>query len=230
MRGQLRIEEASAEPGPYHCVTLLLGATDTRPAQALRYYDVWAWGEIRALESSELQRAAPALATMGEEPLDPAWGAAGFAVRLNGRRTAIKSTLLDQSVVAGIGNIYADESLFRARIHPTRPARSLTDGEIGRLVAAVRSVLTEAVDGGGTASEDYFDVDGRPGRFRPVVYGRGGEPCPTCGAALSRTRIGGRGTVYCASCQPDGAVGGEADSPTRGGPKESEILAAGNLP
>jgi len=202
MRGHIRVEDAATEPGPYHCVALGLEA-GSGERRALRFYDVWTWGEFRALTPEELERTVPALAEMGEEPLDATWSSAVFASKLRGRRTAIKPTLLDQTVLAGVGNIYADESLFRAKINPTRPANTLSNGEAERLAEAVRTVLTEAGDGGGTTSDNYFDVAGLPGRVQPLVYYRGGEPCKVCGTALTRIRLGGRGTVFCARCQPE---------------------------
>lgn len=200
MRGQLRVENAVSEPGLYHCVSLLLEDAN-RNRQVLRFYDMWTWGEFRALQKSEIVTLAPSLASMGDEPLEPGWGAVSLKAKLQKRRTAIKPALLDQTVVAGIGNIYADESLFRSRIHPERPANSLTAEEIERLVDSIRVVLTSAVAGGGTTSDNYFDVAGQPGRFTPQVYERGGESCNVCGTVLSRIRLGGRGTVFCERCQ-----------------------------
>jgi len=203
MRGHVRIEEnAASVPGPYLCVTLYLeNLSEPFDTVALRFYDMWTWGEMRALYPEECEREAPGLFEMGEEPLDAAWGADALAAKLRTRKSAIKPTLLDQTVVAGVGNIYADESLFRAGIRPTRPSCTLTQGETERLASAVRSVLSEAVNGGGTASDEFFDVAGRPGRFVPQVYDRGGKPCPRCGTELMRIRLGGRGTVFCDRCQ-----------------------------
>jgi formamidopyrimidine-DNA glycosylase len=208
MRGQLLLEEAGGEPGPYHCVTLRLsgnnGVAEGEGGEAtdLRFYDMWTWGEMRALTADELAEAAPALAEMGPEPLEPDWGGEQLAAALAGRRTAVKPTLLDQTVVAGVGNIYADESLFRAGINPRRPAKSLSAAEADRLAREIRAVLTEAVEGGGTTSDEYVDLAGAVGRYTPRVYDRGGEPCPNCGTALTRIKLGGRGTVFCGGCQP----------------------------
>lgn len=201
MRGQLLVESSESEAGKYHCVTLML-ENENGKREALRFYDMWTWGEFRALKDEEFAALVPSLAAMGEEPLDAAWGAIRLGMQLRKRKSPIKPTLLNQTVVAGIGNIYADESLFRAGIHPERPANSLTAEETERLADSVRSILTSAVDGGGTTSDNYFDLEGRPGRFTPQVYDRGGEPCRVCGTALSRIRLGGRGTVFCETCQP----------------------------
>jgi len=203
MRGQLLLEEFGSEAGPYHCVTLSLdGNNAVAGSTVLRFYDMWTWGEMRALTEDELAEAAPGLAEMGPEPLEADWDGEVLRAALAGRRTAIKPTLLDQAVVAGVGNIYADESLFRAGIHPQRMAKSLSDVETERLARSIREVLTEAVEGGGTTSDEYVDLGGTVGRYTPRVYDRGGEPCPQCGTALTRIKLGGRGTVFCGSCQP----------------------------
>lgn len=195
MRGQLLLERTSALPGKYHCVSL--GLNDGRD---LRFYDMWTWGEMRALTEAELATST-GLAGMGREPLEAGWGAGDLAGVLAERKTAIKPLLLDQRILAGVGNIYADESLYRAGIHPERPAMSLAANEVERLASALRTVLNEAVGNGGTTSDNYVDAHGAPGRYVPRVYDRGGQPCPACGTVLSRIRLGGRGTVFCARCQ-----------------------------
>ena len=142
-------------------------------------------------------------AKLGPEPLSDDWTAAGFGESLQGRRQPIKSLLLNQEVVAGIGNIYADEALFRARIHPLTPAGELTRDQVERLFAGVREVLTESIAAGGTTFRDYQDARGRRGEFveRLKVYGREGEPCPECGASIEVLRIGGRSAHFCPRCQ-----------------------------
>jgi len=115
---------------------------------------------------------------------------------------AVKAVLLDQSVIAGVGNIYADEALFAARIAPDRPGRLLSAGEARALARAVRAVLTATVEAGGTTLRDYVDGLGRAGGFRGhAVYGRAGEPCGRCGRTLERRVIAQRGTVACPNCQ-----------------------------
>lgn len=195
MQGHLRLEDAALPAGPYHCVSLLL-----KGGRALRFYDMWAWGEMRALTPEELPVAVPALAQMGQEPLEAGWDGAALRAKLTGKKTPIKSALLDQRVVAGIGNIYADESLFRAGIRPERKASSLTDEETERLSRAVRAVLNEAINGGGSVG-DYVNVEGAAGKYAPQVYDRGGAACVTCAATLSRMKLGGRGTTFCPQCQ-----------------------------
>ncbi len=121
-----------------------------------------------------------------------------------GSRRAIKTLLLDQSALAGVGNIYADESLFRARIHPVVSARALDREQIVRLSGAIRNVLGRAVDAGGTTLRDYSDSAGRKGRAQLLhaVYGRAGMACPRCGTSLAHLRVSQRATVFCPRCQP----------------------------
>jgi formamidopyrimidine-DNA glycosylase len=120
----------------------------------------------------------PALSAMGPEPFSPEWTPAVFGACLARRAgTAIKAALLDQRVVAGVGNIYADEALFRSGIHPRRLVGSLTPNEVACLHHAVRTVLTEATSGGGTTSDEYVDADGQAGRYTPLVYDRAGQRC-----------------------------------------------------
>lgn len=213
MRGQLRFQKSDDPIGPYHCISLLLDDD-----AAVRYYDMWTWGEVRAMTAEELA-GLPTLARMGPEPLEPEWDGAALRRRLQGRRGAVKTALLDQAVVAGVGNIYADESLFRAGIHPQREAGSLDAEEADRLVAAIREVLTKAVTGGGTMSEEFTDVVGAAGRYVPRVYDRGGEPCLSCTQPLTRIKLGGRGTVFCAHCQP---IGSEETIPEEGEQNRSD--------
>ena len=143
------------------------------------------------------------LAELGPEPLGPGFSARALARRLAGRRAPVKALLLDQRVVAGLGNIYADEALFRAGIDPARPAGTLEPEETRRLARAIRRVLRDALAAGGTTFSDYRDGLGRQGEFarRLAVYGRAGEPCPRCGAAIATRRLGGRTAHYCPRCQ-----------------------------
>jgi formamidopyrimidine-DNA glycosylase len=139
--------------------------------------------------------------TAGLEPLDT--GFDDFARLFRGRKTPIKSALLNQKLLRGVGNIYADESLFRAGIRPRRRASSLTGQELQRLHKAIRRVLREAISAGGSSISDYFDVEGEPGLFqtRHRVYGREGQPCFICSTTIKRVVVAGRGTHYCPKCQ-----------------------------
>ena len=139
--------------------------------------------------------------TVGREAPEASWDE--FVTLFRGRKTPIKSALLDQKLLRGLGNIYADESLFRAGIRPRRRTHSLKREELLRLHKAIRRVLREAIAAGGSSISDYFDVEGEPGLFqtRHRVYGRGGEPCLVCGATIKRVVVAGRGTHYCPQCQ-----------------------------
>jgi formamidopyrimidine-DNA glycosylase len=141
---------------------------------------------------------------LGVEPLDPSFSDSYLSGLVRGSSQAVKKLLMDQRRVAGIGNIYANEALWRARIDPSRAARSLRSSETAALHGAVRSVLAEAIESRGTSFRDYRDPTGERGGFsaRLAVYGRGGEPCARCGARLVETHaIDGRSTVLCAWCQ-----------------------------
>lgn len=140
---------------------------------------------------------------LGPEPL--AWDLApeAFAARIRKRKVAIKALLLDQTAVAGVGNIYADESLFRAGIHPLRRSSTLTDDELGRLYASLREVLQEAINERGTLLRDYRTPYGEDGYFQNHlrVYGKSGKACPACGEPIERIRVTQRSTHFCPHCQ-----------------------------
>ena len=140
---------------------------------------------------------------LGPEPLDPDFGPAVLLECLQSRKASVKSLLLDQRLLAGIGNIYADESLWRARLSPFRAGGDLTKDELRVLSQVLRQVLQEAVAGRGTTFSDYRDGDGQPGDFAASlrVYGKAGQPCPRCGTPLIRGKVAGRGTYFCPRCQ-----------------------------
>ncbi len=143
-------------------------------------------------------------ARMGPEPLEDGFTPEGLHRALRASISPIRSWLLDQRRIAGVGNIYASEALHVAGIHPARRARTLTAPEAERLHRAIRSVLQAAIDLGGTTIRNYRNADGEPGRYghRLYVYGREGEPCLTCGAELRRTVISNRSAYFCPTCQP----------------------------
>ena len=145
----------------------------------------------------------PSLKAMGPEPLSPEFTAASLAHACRGKKASITVTLLDQKVVGGLGNIYASEALFCARIRPGRQAGGLTRAECERLAAAIRTVLAKAIEVGGTTLRDYVGVDGNPGYFRQqlFVYERVGEPCRQCGTAVRQRVQGQRSTYWCPACQ-----------------------------
>jgi len=140
---------------------------------------------------------------LGPDPLDPSLTPRELHRRLQGRRAAVKAILLDQAVLSGVGNIYADEALFEAGIHPRRPAASLSPGEAGRLLEALRAVLRWALGHGGTTFQAFVDATGAPGSHQEHVrvFRRQGRPCPHCGAPIARTRVAGRSTYFCPRCQ-----------------------------
>ena len=143
------------------------------------------------------------LSGLGPEPLSRAFNAAYLALKARGRRVAIKNLLMDQRIVAGIGNIYAAEILFRAAVRPTRRSGRLSRAEIGRVAAATPSVLREAIGKRGTTFRSYRDSRGQPGGFssRLRVYGREGEPCYTCSTPIRNVIVGQRASFFCPRCQ-----------------------------
>ncbi len=165
------------------------------------YRDVRRLGTIHLLDEAAWETYT---ARIGPEPLDPTFDRTRFADQLHGSRQAIKKVLMDQRRIAGIGNIYANEALFRARIDPSRRTDRLAGREITRLYNGVRSVLTEAIESKGTTLRDYRTGSGERGGFQNLiqVYGRGGEPCVRCSATLTTTHaIDGRATTFCWKCQ-----------------------------
>ena len=181
-----------------HYSTLHLRLDDGRD---LHYRDIRRLGTVALMGPERWRRYAGAL---GVEPLDPAFTALHLSDLLRGSRQAIKKVLMDQRQVVGVGNIYANEALWRAGIDPSRAARSLDTDEAARLRDEVVGVLTESIAARGTSFRDYLDASGRRGGFvdRLAVYGRGGQPCPRCGARLIDTQaVDGRTTVFCARCQ-----------------------------
>jgi formamidopyrimidine-DNA glycosylase len=142
---------------------------------------------------------------LGEEPLGAGFTTKALAARLANRRTPVKAAILDQRSAAGMGNIYADEALWRARIHPLRPAGELTSEEVRRLHRGIKDALRHGIARQGTTLRDYRTPNGARGTMQDElrVYGRADEPCFRCGTPIAKTRAGGRGTWYCPSCQPE---------------------------
>jgi formamidopyrimidine-DNA glycosylase len=168
---------------------------------ALRFNDPRRFGSL--LYTSGDPQAHPRLAHLGPEPLSAAFDASYLFRVTRGRRTAIKHLLMNGRLVVGVGNIYASEALFRARIRPQRPSRTLSRADAARLVRAVRAVLRQAIRSGGTTLRDYFGADGAPGYFRQrlYVYERGGRRCRRCGTPVRALTQGQRSSYYCPSCQ-----------------------------
>lgn len=168
----------------------------------LRFRDVRRFGFLLCL-GGDAALSAPELDRLGPEPLSV--DLRRFADLLRNRRGRIKSILLDQTFVAGIGNIYADEILFRARIHPLTPADRLMNDDISSLRRSMRAVLHQAIAKRGSTIRDFADSDGAPGEFqgRHRVYGREGEACLSCETPVARIRIGGRSSFFCPKCQTE---------------------------
>lgn len=167
----------------------------------LRYHDPRRFGAMVWVPPPA--SAHPLLARLGPEPFDDGCSAEYLWRATRGRSAAIKLVLMDNHLVVGIGNIYANESLFRAGIRPTTPARRLSKPRLARLLAEVRATLDAAIAKGGSTLRDYVDSMGEPGCFQLdyFVYGREGLPCRVCGAPLRHLRLGGRTTCYCPRCQ-----------------------------
>jgi len=184
------------------------------------YRDVRRFGTWLLLEPGELD---PYLETrVGGEPLERTFTARRLGERLEGRRAPIKAALLDQRTVAGLGNIYVDEALWRASIHPLRPAATLAPDEVTRLTRSIKEALKAGIARQGATLRDYSTPDGGRGRMqdRFRVYGRAGRPCTRCGTPIDKIRAGGRGTWYCPFCQRLD-VGGYAASRSSSRPSRS---------
>jgi formamidopyrimidine-DNA glycosylase len=168
--------------------------------ERLFFRDVRRFGKV-ILTQNDPMAFPPGIRKMGPEPLEMA--AAEFVTRYKGRSGRIKSLLLNQHLVAGVGNIYADESLFRARIDPRKRPSRLSREVLGRLHGALCETLQEAIAAGGSSINDYFHINGNSGRFQNShrVYGREGEPCRKCGDSIRRIFLAGRSSYYCPQCQ-----------------------------
>jgi formamidopyrimidine-DNA glycosylase len=179
--------------------THLALALDTN--HVLHFRDPRKFGRVRLLDAEGL---ATLDAAYGIEPLSDAFTVDCLATHLARHTTRMKPLLLDQKMVAGLGNIYVDEALWQARLHPLRPAKSLAYEEVVRLREAIRNVLQQALMFGGSTLRDYRDGDGQPGRNQDhvVVYRRHGTPCPACGTMIERIVVVQRGTHICPTCQP----------------------------
>jgi formamidopyrimidine-DNA glycosylase len=165
------------------------------------YRDVRRFGTWVVVEPADIE---PYLSSrLGPEPLDRAFRAAHLAERLARRRAPIKAVLLDQRTLAGLGNIYVDEALWRAQIHPLAPADTLGEDQVATLTRAVKDALRTGIERQGATLRDYRQPDGSSGRMQRAfkVYGRAGEPCARCGSPIEKIRAGGRGTWFCPRCQ-----------------------------
>jgi formamidopyrimidine-DNA glycosylase len=203
MSGRLLVADAgTARPPHTHVVMHLSGA----PAQELWFIDPRTFGEMVVFDPSNLAAEMPDLARLGVDPITDGLTKAQLSNILRGRRRQLKALLMDQHVLAGVGNIYCDESLHLAKLRPDRISDTLTTREIGRLHDAVLSVLTLAIEAGGSTLADtqYVDIEGQGGWFQVHhrVYDRAGQRCLTCGKAdIVRIMSAGRSTCFCPRCQ-----------------------------
>ncbi len=201
MSGILRVLAASDPDGALttgrHVRVRLLLDND----QVIVLRDARRFGRVSILDPGDYAREIPTLAELGPEPLSDDFDLARFSAELAATHSSVKARLLDQRLVAGVGNIYADEALWRARIHPG--SRRVGRERAHRLHAAIREVLAAAVEREGTSFRDYQLVNGQSGRYLTELdaYGRAGRPCRRCGTALRATVIAQRGTTFCPSCQ-----------------------------
>lgn len=197
MTGRLLVAGQNDEPDPYTRLTFTLDGGDE-----LRFADVRTFGTLH-YSGAPGEGEPPGLVNMGPEPLEDGFTADVLGAALEERRAPIKAVLLDQRRVAGLGNIYVDEALYLAGVHPERPGGSLSDVEIETLHEKIRTVLQEALVAGGTTIRDYVDGRGVPGQFQQYLhaYGRAGEPCGRCGTEFIRLKIAGRSSHVCPTCQ-----------------------------
>jgi formamidopyrimidine-DNA glycosylase len=198
MTGNLLLVPAEAEE-PEHLRVVM----DLDDGKRLLFVDVRRFGTGDVLLGSDAL-AEYFASRLGVEPLSPDFTADALRALARGRRQPVKAFLLTQERVAGVGNIYADEALFRARIHPERPVGTLKRPQVEALRQAVVETLEAGIDAKGASIDDYRHVDGAQGSFqdRFLVHTREGEPCPRCGTAIRKLRAAGRGTYVCPRCQP----------------------------
>jgi formamidopyrimidine-DNA glycosylase len=210
MSGQFLVGDPDRPVGPH--VRARFTFTDGGPD--LRFTDQRTFGHVMFVPGGAVLPAP--IAHIAPDPLEQAFDPAVFATRLRLRHTGIKRALLDQSLISGVGNIYADEALWRARLHWARPTQTLTRPAIERLLEAVRAVLLEALRAGGTSFDAlYINVNGESGYFDRslAVYGREDRPCPRCGTPVRRDPFMNRSAYSCPKCQPRPRRSAGAGSP-----------------
>jgi formamidopyrimidine-DNA glycosylase len=196
MTGSLRVVPANLPPGKHDHVDIVLGS-----GKALRLTDPRRFGALLWTDRDPAQH--PLLRNLGPEPFAPEFDGGWLFARTRGRTAAIKNLLMDSRMVCGVGNIYANESLFRAGIHPARAGGRISRARYAKLVAAVHDTLEAAIRAGGSTLRDFVHADGSPGYFQQeyFVYDRAGQPCKRCGTPVKALRIGQRSAFYCPRCQ-----------------------------
>ena len=200
MSGSLRVLPAATPVGAHDHVDIVLDGERGRSGRVLRFTDPRRFG---CLLWQPVGQVHPLLQGLGPEPLSDAFDGDYLFALSRGRRAPVKTFLMDQAVVVGVGNIYAAESLFRAGISPLRAAGKVSRERYAALADAVKDILAYAITRGGTTLRDFLSPDGAPGYFEQELsaYGRGGEACPRCGRAMKQATIGQRTTVWCGHCQ-----------------------------
>jgi formamidopyrimidine-DNA glycosylase len=195
MSGSLRLTSPELPRRPHDHAAFTL---DT--GQRLVFHDPRRFGALIWTQAPDEH---PLLSKLGVEPFDPAFNGEWLYRISRARRQAVKSWMMDQQVIAGVGNIYANEALFHARIHPARPAQQISQEEYHQLTVSLRHTLAAAIAHGGTTLRDFSDAAGRPGYFQLTlqVYARAGQPCSLCTQPIQRMVLGQRATYYCARCQ-----------------------------
>lgn len=196
MSGSLRIAPAARPADAHDHIDIVLEG-----GRCLRLRDPRRFGLMLWTRRDPLIH--PLLSSLGPEPLVPAFTGDYLFETARGRRAPIKHFLMDSHVVVGVGNIYANEALLRAGVHPLRAAGRISLARYQSLAGSIRQVLTEAIEQGGTTLRDFYHGEGEPGYFRMrlAAYGRGGEPCSRCGTPIRHIRQGQRSTFYCVQCQ-----------------------------
>ncbi|GHG76838.1 formamidopyrimidine-DNA glycosylase [Alishewanella longhuensis] len=196
MSGHLKVVPAKQLPEKHDHLDFVLSS-----GQCLRLNDTRRFGAVLWQAKDTVH---PLLAALGPEPLTDAFGAATLLNACAKRSAAIKLVLMDNKVVVGVGNIYANEALFKAGIAPQAPANQVSADKLTLLATVVKETLAAAIVQGGTTLRDFSQVDGKPGYFKQelLVYGRATLPCVVCGTALQEIRLGQRSTVFCPKCQP----------------------------
>ncbi len=201
MSGRISLLDRHYPPEKHDHFDIQFHGVDGKAGQVLRLRDPRRFGAV--LWAGEKPGEHPLLSVLGPEPLEDGFNAKYLHDGLRTRSVAIKVAIMDSHLVVGVGNIYASESLFRARIHPVTPAKQLTLKQCEKLVAEIKATLNDALNAGGSSLRDFFGADGNPGYFQQeyFVYGRTGEPCKVCSKPIQCIRLGQRSTFFCSHCQ-----------------------------
>ena len=201
MSGRITLLDRNYPPEKHDHFDIVFNDENGNEGQVLRLRDPRRFGAV--LWAGEQPHDHPLIAALGPEPLDDLFNANYLKAQLKTRTVAIKIAIMDAHTVVGVGNIYASESLFRARIHPETPAKNITLMQCKKLVAEIKQTLNDALEAGGSSLRDFFGATSNPGYFQQehLVYARTNEPCKVCGKPIKCIRLGQRSTFYCEICQ-----------------------------